>query len=277
MDRTERCGSIQKVAAQATGIILLLVAAGAPSVRAQISVSPIDFTLHPTGPRVSSFTVTNDTKEPQQLTFLANDWDRDETGGNRFYDLGKLPSSCGSRIQIFPQSARLAANASQTIRVSLAENDTSKAPCWTIVFSQTAPAPTKKGSQVAFVVRIGVKVYVSAKDALLDATIDSMSVAPRLVDAKSGKVDSTRHDVVALLHNTGAAQLQVRGTVEFRTLENKSVASDSVSEIPVLPGALREIRVPVPASLPAGKYVALAVFSFGGSDDVAAQVEVTVP
>ncbi|HEV2291440.1 MAG TPA: hypothetical protein VGR60_06355 [Gemmatimonadales bacterium] len=270
-------GANMKAAARVAGSVLALAAVLVGPVHAQISVSPIDFSLHPTGPRVSSFSVTNDTQDPQQLTFVTNDWDRDVDGGNRFTDLGTLPSSCKSRIQVFPQSVRLGPNASQSIRVSLAESDTSSAPCWTIVFAQTAPAPTGRGSKVAFVVRIGVKVYVTAADAIRDATIDSMGVAPHLLDAKSGKVDSTTHDVVAMLHNTGGTQIQVKGTVEFRTLDNRTVATDTVSDTPVLPGALRRIRVQVPATLKAGTYVALAIFGFGGTDDVAAQAEVTVP
>ncbi|MGH7735559.1 MAG: hypothetical protein ACREOE_18170, partial [Gemmatimonadales bacterium] len=171
----------------------------------------------------------------------------------------------------------LGPSGSQTIRVSLNDSDTSTAPCWTIVFAQTAPAPTGKGSKVAFVVRIGVKVYVTAADAIRDATIDSMSVGPHLLDAKTGAVDPKAHDVLAVLHNTGAAQLQVRGTVEFRTLDNRTVVTDTVGDTPILPGALRRIRVQVPTTLPTGQYVALAIFSFGGADDVAAQAEVTVP
>lgn len=275
--RRSDLGGLTKATARIAGSVLALTALLTVPARAQISVSPIDFSLHPTGPRVSSFSVTNDTQDPQQLTFVTNDWDRDVDGGNRFTDLGTLPSSCKSRIQVFPQSVRLGPNASQSIRVSLADADTSTAPCWTIVFAQTAPAPTGRGSKVAFVVRIGVKVYVTAADAIRDATIDSMGVAPHLLDAKTGKVDSTTHDVVAMLHNTGGTQLQVKGTVEFRTLDNRTVATDTVSDTPVLPGALRRIRVQVPSTLKAGTYVALAIFGFGGTDDVAAQAEVTVP
>lgn len=275
--RRSDLGGMTKATARIAGSVLALTALLTVPARAQISVSPIDFSLHPTGPRVSSFSVTNDTQDPQQLTFVTNDWDRDVDGGNRFTDLGTLPSSCKSRIQVFPQSVRLGPNASQSIRVSLADADTSTAPCWTIVFAQTAPAPTGRGSKVAFVVRIGVKVYVTAADAIRDATIDSMGVAPHLLDPKTGKVDSTTHDVVAMLHNTGGTQLQVKGTVEFRTLDNRTVATDTVSDTPVLPGALRRIRVQVPSTLKAGTYVALAIFGFGGTDDVAAQAEVTVP
>lgn len=245
---------------------------------AQISVSPIDFTLHPTGPRVGSFTVNNDGREPQQLTFYANDWDRDETGANRFYPLGTLPGSCRSRIQIFPQSVRVLPGASESIRISLLAGDSTRSACWTVVFAETAPAASRAGSRIAFVTRLGVKVYVTAGDATRDASIDSMAVAPHLVEPGAPAADSAvKQDVEIWFHNTGGAQLTVKGSAEFRTVDNKSVAKVAVDDTPVLPGALRRIRVPVPVTLAAGHYIGLVVLSFGGSDDVAGQVGVDVP
>ena len=245
---------------------------------AQISVSPIDFTLHPAGPRVGSFTVSNDGREPQQLTFYANDWDRDETGANKFSPLGTLPGSCRSRIQIFPQSVRVAPGASESIRISLVPGDSTQSACWTVVFAETAPAASRAGSRIAFVTRLGVKVYVTPGNATIDATIDSMAVARHLMQAGAPAADSAvKQDVVVWFHNTGGAQLTAKGSAEFRTLDNKSMAKVAVDDTPVLPGALRQIRVPVPVTLASGHYIALVVLSFGGSDDVAGQAGVDVP
>ncbi|MFI5234556.1 MAG: hypothetical protein ACHQXA_02490 [Gemmatimonadales bacterium] len=245
---------------------------------AQISVSPIDFTLNPAGPRVGAFAVTNDSHDPQQLTLYANDWDRDAGGGNRFYPLGTLPASCRSRIQIFPQSVRVAPGASESIRISMLPGDSTQSACWTIVFAETAPAAIHAGSRIAFVTRLGVKVYVTPGSATLDATIDSMAVARHVSEQGISTADSAAtQDVVALLHNTGGAPLIAKGSVEFRTLDNRSVAKVTIDDTPVLPGALRRVRVPVPTTLASGHYIALVVLGFGGADDVAGQVEVSVP
>jgi P pilus assembly chaperone PapD len=258
--------------ARRTALTLGLLVALSASAKAQISVTPIDFSLDPAGNRVGAFTVSNDTPSPQQITLYANDWDRDEDGNNRFYPLGTLANSCKGRIQIFPQNTRLAPKASTSIRVGLLPSDTSRTGCWTIVFAETAPAAGRAGTKLAFVTRIGVKVYVTGQaTAGLDATIDSMSVIP------GTERDSAKRDVSVVLHNTGGQALTARGTLEFRTLDNAVAAKASVDDTPVLPGALRRIRIPVPANLAPGKYIALVVLSYGGSDDVAGQVEVDVP
>lgn len=260
------------------GIILALAALVSARGAAQISVSPIDFTLAPSGPRTGAFIVKNDSHDPQQLTFYANDWDRGESGENRFYPLGTLPSSCRSRLQIFPQSVRILPGNSETIRVSLIPGDSAQTACWTVVFSETAPNAGRAGTRVAFVTRLGVKVYVTPGNATRDGTIDSMAVGPHANESGAAHADSVaKQDVLTLFHNTGGSPLTVKGSAEFRTLDNKSVAKVAVDEIPVLPGALRLIRVPVPAALASGHYIALVVLGFGGSDDVAGQVGVDVP
>jgi hypothetical protein len=243
---------------------------------AQISVSPIDFTLDPGGQRIGSFTVVNDSPEPQQITMYANDWDRDDSGANRFYPLGTQPSSCKGRIQIFPQSLRLLPQANQLVRVALDPADSSHHACWTIIFAETAPSAVRAGAKLAFVTRIGVKVYVVSTAAGLDAAIDSMSVERHQPEPGHAATDTTARDVVVVLHNTGGQPLKAEGSVEFRTLDNKVAAHVAVDEVPLLPGAYRRIHAAIPA-LPSGQYVALAVLSYGGADDVAGQVEVTVP
>lgn len=256
--------------------VLALLAGHPAAALAQISVSPIDFTLDPGGARIGSFTVINDTPEPQQITLYANDWDRNEAGLNRFYPLGSQPSSCKGRIQIFPQSLRLLPKANQLIRVALDPADTSRQGCWTIIFAETAPSAPRAGTRLSFVTRIGVKVYVVSNAAGLDAAIDSMSVEPHQAERGEPAADSGGRDVVVVLHNTGGQPLSAKGSVEFRTLDNKVAARVPVDDVPLLPGAYRRIRTRIP-TLPSGQYVALSVLSYGGADDVAGQVEVTVP
>ena len=260
------------------GLALAAITLFSGHAAAQISVSPIDFTLAPSGPRTGAFIVKNDSHDPQQLTFYANDWDRSGSGENRFYPLGTLASSCRTRLQIFPQSIRILPGNSETIRVSMIPGDSSQAPCWTVVFSETAPNAGRAGSRVAFVTRLGVKVYVTPGNATRDGTIDSMAVGRHVIEPGAPASDSAaKQDVEALFHNTGGAPLTVKGSVEFRTLDNKSVAKVSVDDTPVLPGALRLVRIPVPTTLASGHYIALVVLGFGGSDDVAGQVGVDIP
>jgi hypothetical protein len=53
------------------------------------------------------------------------------------------------------------------------------------------------------------------------------------------------------------------------------IARVPVDEVPVLPGASRLVRTPMPA-LPAGKYVVLILLDYGGPDIVAGQIQLEI-
>ena len=71
-------------------------------------------------------------------------------------------------------------------------------------------------------------------------------------------------------------QLRTRGAMEVRRLDNSLVSKIDFDEIPVLPGARRIIRFPIPANLPPGRYVLLALLDYGGGELAAGQLEYEV-
>lgn len=246
---------------------------GARSASAQMTVDNVDITLHAGVDRVAAFNVINETADVLQLSLYANDWDRDDTGRNRFFPLGKGPGSCGTKLHIFPQALRVAAKGTETVRITLDGADSLAAECWGIVFIENhppAPSPTSHPT-VQFVTRIGVKVYVVPKNANIDASLDSMGVVPH----RGQPGDTVRQDVIFTIHNAGGRQIQAVGTVEFRRPDNSVVAQTKLDPIPVLPGALRQVVSGVPR-LPAGHYIVIADFSYGGDADVAGQAEFDV-
>jgi hypothetical protein len=89
-------------------------------------------------------------------------------------------------------------------------------------------------------------------------------------------VDTTGREFAVYVRNTGTAQIRATGQVEVRRPDNSLAATVSIDEAPVLPGSQRRIAVAIP-TLPAGRYIALAVIGFGGQDDLAAQAELTLP
>src|SRR2546425_1199627 len=86
----------------------------------------------------------------------------------------------------------------------------------------------------------------------------------------------TGRELALAFRNSGGMPLWVHGKVEFRRLNNAVAATADVPEFPVLPGALRRVAVALPA-LARGRYVALALLDYGGSDIAGAQVVVEVP
>ena len=90
------------------------------------------------------------------------------------------------------------------------------------------------------------------------------------------RVDSSRKDVVLAFKNTGGIQVRPSGRLEIRRPDNSVAGTVRVDEFPILPGATRQVRVPLPA-LTAGKYIVLAILDFGGADIAGGQVEIQMP
>jgi len=231
---------------------------------AQLAVDQAEIFLEPRamGRGVASFNVSNEGDSVAEATVYLSDWDRREDGEHRFYPSGTLPRSCGRLLRVFPLSVRLTPRTSQGIRVALDGADTLSAACWSIVFVESGAAPTGGGRQLAYVTRLGVKIYGLPAGLTKDGVIDDF--------AAGGK----RFDLA--FRNSGGLPLWVRGRIEFRRLDNSVAATADVPEFPVLPGARRTVAVPAP-KLRAGRYVALALLDYGGAEIAGAQTPFETP
>lgn len=237
---------------------------------AQLAVDKLEIyaTASPTS-QTEAFSVTNEDKEVLQVTLSVQDWDRTETGNNQFYPQGSRPGSCGQSVTAFPAQLLLAPGEMQQVRVNIQNPPTDHA-CWSIIFAQTVPAKNpNKGRSITYVLRTGVKVYLHPVVAQAEGAIDSMAVAPTLVnDAPS----LTEKSVVVRFANTGGRHIQTQGKIELRDATGNLIKSLNIDEFPTLPGSRRLITVPVGA-LPKGQYTALAIFDFHGPDTIAGQYQ----
>jgi P pilus assembly chaperone PapD len=249
-------------------------AAIAAPLRAQLTVSPAELTLVPGSTPVASFTVGNEARTTVQAILYLNDWDRDDNGENRFFPTGTVVGSCGDRVKIFPQTVRVEPGARQSIRVS-AEPVAYPSPCWTIVFVESAPRPAPGGSRIVYVTRLGVKVYVNPPGLARDAEVLGFALEKQLQTSSGPAVDTTQDELALRIRNIGGVPVRLEGRVEFRDFGNNVVQMVRVEEIPALPGSTRRIPVKLP-TLPPGKYVALVLISYGGEDDLAAQLELEI-
>ncbi len=267
---------ILDVARRAAGALAaLVVMGGVPrAASAQLSVDQVEVFLDPHGALrgSTSFNVSNESDQVAEVTVYVNDWDRDQNGEHRFLPSGQLPSSCGRYLRVFPLSLRLAGRSSQAVRIALDGADSLKAACWSIVFVETATPPAV-GRQVSYVTRLGVKVYVVPAGLTRDGDITQVQV--RLA-ARRAPTGGSGRELAVVFHNSGGMPLWPHGRVEFRRLDNSVASSVDVPEFPVLPGAVRRVAVAVPA-LPPGRYVALALIDYGGSEIAGGQAELGVP
>src|SRR2546427_4626766 len=131
------------------------------SAAAQLAIDQAEIFLESraVGRGIASINVSNEGDSVAEATVYLSDWDRREDGENRFYPSGTVPRSCGRLLRVFPLSLRLAPHTSQGVRVALEGADTLSAACWSIVFVESGAAPPGRGRQLAYVTRLGVKIY----------------------------------------------------------------------------------------------------------------------
>ena len=251
--------------------------------RAQIAVDELELHIAPRrggAPVTATFHAVNRGIAPSNATVTIQDWDRSESGENRYYPAGTLPMSCGAHVSVFPAVLQLAPRSVQTIRVTVDSAAASGQGCYAILFIDNPPPPrTAQSTAVQYSVRYGVKVYVEP-EAPLSAEVTDVGVVDAKPAVASGKlsaqsvVRSRQLDIT--YKNTGARQTMAHGAVEIRRTDNSVVSKIDIPEFPTLPGATRRLGVALP-SLPSGRYVLLALLDYEGTEIAAGQVELDIP
>ena len=244
----------------------------APAV-AQISVDELEVFLRPdmAERRTGVIRVTNHADQAAQVLIDIQDWARDSTGANQFHPLGTLAQSCRQQLRVFPTALRIDAGRSEAVRISF-EGDQATT-CWGIVFMQTNEAPkAAAGSQITYVIRTGIKVYVEPQRAVKVGDIDDVA----MTTAPASASDSTRVPALSVIfRNSGKAHLKPKGGVEVRDENNNMVARLDIAEFPIAPADVRRQLVVLPRLKP-GRYVALALLDYGGAEIAAGQHEFEV-
>ncbi len=266
---TTRFGRFAALAAVVVAASCLITARAA----AQISVEDLELRFVSSAGRkalpAQTFRINNTGDTPAQVTISVADWDRSETGENRYFAAGTTPGSCASALGVFPMVLRIDAKSSEQVRVAL--KDSVLAACHSILFVETPPPPPgTKGASITYRLRYGVKIYVES-----DATAAGEILSSTLLhNATPG---ATHPDAFEILYqNTGSRQSLTTGEIQIRRPDDSVAARVPVAEFPVLPGATRRLRVALPA-MAAGRYVVLALLEFGGDEVVATQAEWQVP
>ncbi len=244
---------------------LLLAAACALPVGAQLAVDRSELHIQPGAAegRVGVLTVTNTGPRAVQAVVKIEDWDRSETGSNRWHRVGTVPQSCSALMTVFPLALSLDPGASQSVRLIFADSAAAMSrECWSAVMVESVQAPTQQGG-VSYVIRSAVKVYAAPAGLAASGEVTAMRVVP-----DAGHADSLE----VWFHNDGARHYIATGTVEFRRADNSVAASLTLPEYYILPGAQQRARVAMP-DLPPGEYVVLSMVDFGGAELAAMQIE----
>jgi hypothetical protein len=194
-------------------------------------------------------TIENGETVPARLRAWLADFEQDADGSNRFLPLGSTGSTCGGRARLDTVPAVVAPGGSVRVRV-----DVTPGPlCWGVVMVE-ASKDARPGNRVA------VKFYHVPAGLTRDAAIVALTG-----DESRGRA------VRMVVRSRGSAPVRPFGRMEFRDEAGRIVATSEVPDFGLHPGAERHVRVPVPDSLPAGRYVVLAVLDAGAADFFAAQ------
>jgi P pilus assembly chaperone PapD len=250
------------------------LAAALPGVAAaQFGVDKTELFLNPSSSteRTGVLTVRNDGPTRAQATIIVEDWDRAESGTNRFYEPGTLPQSCAHALRVFPKALSLGPGEAQTVRVDLdpsADSTLNAHECWSLVAVESAvPQTAVNGRMLLYKLRTGVKVYSMPGQLTMDGQVTDIAMRTTKRDSAAVK-DS----VEVAFQNTGTKHLVARGRVEVRRPDNSTVAVVELPPAYALPGSTMRVRAALPA-LAVGRYVILAVLDYGGSEIAAAQLE----
>ena len=249
--------------------------------RGQLLVDPLEVTINMTADNraVASFLATNNSDVPVQASITRQDWDRVENGDNRFLPAGSTGLSCGPMLTVSPLSIRVEPHTSRSIRLAVQNAAQLKKECWDIIFVEEIPqrAPVS-GNSIHYLFRTGVKVYVAPAGLPRDAAVEDMAVETVAAPATAASstpsaAPANKKQISVRFHNTGGIHLMSKGRLEFRRLDNTLAMQIPITEFPTLPGAIRKVLVDIPADLPAGDYVVLALIDFGGTELVAGQID----
>ena len=262
------------LAAFAWGVLGLAPAALA----GQVSVDQAELYLvpQPSSANVTSFNVRNESTQLVEATVYLMDWTRDESGENQFLPSGSLPQSCAPYLRIFPLSLRLGSGEQQAVRIGLQGADSLPATCWSIIFVEAGSGGATSGRRVSYVMRLGVKLYITPSGLSKDGEVEDMSI-DTLAPAARIPADTARQPHIHVgFRNPGGLPYWVHGSVEYRHLDNSVVRADSLPSFPILPGARRRLATLIP-KLPSGHCIALVLLDYGGAEVAAGQLPLDVP
>lgn len=255
------------------GSVALGLLCSAVPAQAQISIEQLElrFPAGSGGAAIApqSFRINNVSAAPVQVTIRLADWDRSETGENRYFEPGSQPASCAAALTVFPMTLRIEAGRAEDVRVTVATN--APTSCHSLLFVEMPPPPAtaNSGANITYNLRYGIKVYVEPDLAPMGEILETTVTTAR---SDSGRADTLQ----AVFRNTGLVQAIARGHVEIRREDDSVVERIPVADFPVLGGALRRLPIPLPP-LPAGRYAVILFLDLGTDELLAAQALLEIP
>lgn len=205
--------------------------------------------------------VRNEGKSPARVKVYTEDWEMDRKGDVNYARAGKGPNSCATWIQLNPTDFRVDPGQTRQIRYTLTVPPGSKEAGYraAIVFEGMPAGESGPGGarKVAVHGRIGVVLYETVGNPEIKAQFEDFQVRPE----KQGVTFKLT------LANKGVGNFRIKKSwIALKNSQGQEVAKVEIPDIPVLPGAVRDLEFSKELTLPKGSYVAEAVLDVGRRD-----------
>jgi P pilus assembly chaperone PapD len=251
--------------------ILVFIPAFTFPAEVSISVSPIrvEHLVKQGEKGTDMILVTNDGTAPTRLRVSIEDWSLTKDGNPTFMKVENNPYSCAEWIRINPVDFRLGPGQTREVRYTIAvpqgiEDGGYRAA---IIF-ETVPDVTP-GEKVK-------RVFLKGRIVTILYEVVGKPVPEGHSNGLKAQLKKEGVDFILALQNTGKVHFRTKGSITINDAEGKKVFEVEMPDVPVLPGAEREIKMGYDKAVPKGKYKALAVVDIGKKELIGAETDFEV-
>ncbi|MDB5230024.1 MAG: hypothetical protein JWN76_829 [Chitinophagaceae bacterium] len=207
--------------------------------------------------------VSNYSNKKMIFQAYLGDWYRDSSGGHHYFRPDTLDRSCAKWIKLNRNTIEIDSGKTEEIIVQMqppADMKEVNQMKWSMLFLQTNPeqqGAAEKGknvsTQVKEILRVGIHVYETPPN-----VIRKLAKADTLV-----KIDTVKNAYDFKIRNIGDVMIQCKANMELTDINTGQQYKLEQSEFPMFPDAKRSVRFAIPATVPKGKYSALAILDYG--------------
>jgi hypothetical protein len=204
------------------------------------------------------------------ITMIADfaDWYRDSTGNIIYAPPSTLPRSCSGWLKIFPANQFLlqpGETKEVTVMINMPAGAPEKSSNSMLTFTQlnTQRVISKQGIAFNLAVRIGVQIYnvppgVHKKEIDIDQFTDTLFKEAPVAEKQ----------LLLRLRNSGELSAEGKANIELTHMGTGTKTALPAILFYTLPGAIREIRIPLTDHLLPGKYSAVALVDYGEDQEL---------
>lgn len=246
-----------------TGIFCFFTSLGVFAQKVGIQPSILEFHVQPGATESQVITISNHSDKKIGFEAYLADWLRDSTGAHQYFKPDTLARSCASWVKLEKNFIEVEPGKSAEFLVRLqgpADPKAFEQMKWAMLFLQSADEQDSAdrnnkqfNTQIKELLRVGIHIYQTPP------SVTSMSAKAVTLQPVAGEKNAWDF----YMENTGALMLQCKAHLELTNIETgKEFKLDRI-EFPVFPDGRRKVRMTIPATVPPGKYSALAILNIG--------------